>query len=59
VAFVAAIAAGTLLPLMNLVFGKFVSTIVGFATGSTTPAQYRAEVNRYTYAILAHLDLRS
>jgi ATP-binding cassette subfamily B (MDR/TAP) protein 1 len=52
VAFIAAIAAGTLLPLMNLVFGKFVSTIVGFATGSLTPAQYRSEVNKYTCVIL-------
>ncbi|KAI4694089.1 uncharacterized protein J4E84_002669 [Alternaria hordeiaustralica] len=48
IAFVAAIAAGTLLPLMDLVFGKFISTFTGFATGSITPAQYRAEVNKYT-----------
>jgi ATP-binding cassette subfamily B (MDR/TAP) protein 1 len=49
VAFISAIAAGVLLPLMNLVFGKFVTTATGFATGVTTPAQYRSEVNKYTY----------
>ncbi|KAH7071971.1 P-loop containing nucleoside triphosphate hydrolase protein, partial [Paraphoma chrysanthemicola] len=48
VAFIAAIAAGTVLPLMDLVFGKFVTSFTGFATGSITPAQYRSEVNRYT-----------
>ncbi|CAN9153860.1 unnamed protein product [Alternaria alternata] len=48
IAFIAAIAAGTLLPLMDLVFGKFVSTFTGFATGSITPAQYRSEVDKYS-----------
>jgi hypothetical protein len=49
VAFVAAVAAGTLLPLMDLIFGKFVTTFTGFATGTITPAQYRSEVNKLTY----------
>ncbi|CAO2653774.1 Nn.00g031850.m01.CDS01 [Neocucurbitaria sp. VM-36] len=48
VAFVAAIAAGTLLPLMDLIFGKFVTSFTGFATGALSPAQYRSEVNKYT-----------
>lgn len=48
VAFIAAIAAGTVLPLMDLVFGKFVSVIVGFGNGSLSAAQYRSEVNKYT-----------
>ncbi|KAH9870996.1 hypothetical protein J1614_006570 [Plenodomus biglobosus] len=48
ISLVAAIASGTLLPLMDLVFGKFVTTFTGFAVGSTTPAQYRSEVNKYT-----------
>ncbi|KAH7371427.1 P-loop containing nucleoside triphosphate hydrolase protein [Pyrenochaeta sp. MPI-SDFR-AT-0127] len=52
VAFIAAIAAGTLLPLMDLIFGKFVTTFTGFATGVTTPAQYRSEVNKYTLYFL-------
>jgi ATP-binding cassette subfamily B (MDR/TAP) protein 1 len=46
--FIAAIAAGTLLPLMDLVFGKFVSTFTGFALGTISPAQYRSEVSKYT-----------
>ncbi|RMZ70076.1 multidrug resistance 1 [Pyrenophora seminiperda CCB06] len=61
IAFIAAIAAGTLLPLMDLVFGKFVSTFTGFATGTTTPAQYRSEVNKYTlyfvYLFIAKFSL--
>jgi hypothetical protein len=48
VAFIAAIAAGVLLPLMNLVFGKFVTTFIGFAAGSTAADEYRAEINKYT-----------
>ena len=34
IAFIAAIAAGTLLPLMDLVFGKFVTAFNGFAIGA-------------------------
>ncbi|KAL5114063.1 hypothetical protein ACEQ8H_008040 [Pleosporales sp. CAS-2024a] len=48
VAFIAAIAAGTLLPLMNLVFGKFVTTFVGYSTGAVTGAKYQSDVNRFT-----------
>ncbi|PZC95879.1 MdlB, ABC-type multidrug transport system, ATPase and permease component [Pyrenophora tritici-repentis] len=48
IAAIAAIAAGTLLPLLDLIFGKFVSSFNGFATGSMTPAKYRSEVNKYT-----------
>lgn len=61
VAFVAAIAAGSLLPLMDLVFGKFVTTFTGFATGATTPAQYRSEVTKFTlyfiYLFIAKFSL--
>ncbi|XPS78515.1 ABC-type xenobiotic transporter [Ascochyta lentis] len=48
VAFLAAIAAGTLLPLMDLVFGKFVTAFNGFAIGTIGPAEYRSQVNKYT-----------
>ncbi|KAF2472791.1 multidrug resistance protein 1 [Lindgomyces ingoldianus] len=48
IAFVAAIAAGTLLPLMDLIFGKFVTTFTRFALGIISPAKYRSEVNKYT-----------
>ena len=52
VAFVAAIAAGTLLPLMDLVFGKFVTAFNGFAIGAISPAEYRSQVNKYTCVYL-------
>jgi ATP-binding cassette subfamily B (MDR/TAP) protein 1 len=48
IAFIAAIASGTLLPLMNLIFGKFITTFTGFATGSATPEQFRSDLNKYT-----------
>ncbi|KAF2193181.1 multidrug resistance protein-like protein 1 [Zopfia rhizophila CBS 207.26] len=47
-AFIAAIAAGTLLPLMDLIFGKFVTSFTGFATGAISSGKYRSEVNKYT-----------
>ncbi len=49
VAFIAAIAAGTLLPLMDLIFGKFVTTFTNFGIGILSPEGYRAEVNKYTW----------
>ncbi|ENI01981.1 hypothetical protein COCC4DRAFT_202734 [Bipolaris maydis ATCC 48331] len=61
IAAIAAVAAGTLLPLMDLVFGKFVSTFTGFATGTITPAKYRSEVNKFTlyfvYLFIAKFSL--
>ncbi|CAI6230575.1 unnamed protein product [Periconia digitata] len=48
IAFVAAIASGAILPLMNLVFGRFVTIFTQFAVGDVTPAQYRSEINKYT-----------
>ncbi|KAJ4354206.1 uncharacterized protein N0V89_005940 [Didymosphaeria variabile] len=52
IAFFAAIGAGAVLPLMDLIFGKFVTTFVRFSTGVLTPAQYRSEVNKYTLYFL-------
>jgi ATP-binding cassette subfamily B (MDR/TAP) protein 1 len=46
------IAAGALLPLMDIVFGRFVTVFNNFVTGSVTPEDYRSQVNKYTYAIL-------
>ncbi|KAL1651601.1 hypothetical protein SLS61_005263 [Didymella pomorum] len=48
VAFIAAIAAGTLLPLMDLVFGKFVTAFNGFSVGTISSADYRSQVNKYS-----------
>ncbi|KAI9713349.1 MAG: hypothetical protein M1828_001442 [Chrysothrix sp. TS-e1954] len=48
IALATAIAAGSALPLMNLVFGKFVTTFNDFALGTVTPVVYKREVLRYT-----------
>ncbi|KAF2014111.1 P-loop containing nucleoside triphosphate hydrolase protein [Aaosphaeria arxii CBS 175.79] len=48
IAAIAAIAAGTILPLMDLVFGKFVTTFTRFGTGTLTPAEYRSETAKFT-----------
>ncbi|KAL9091601.1 MAG: hypothetical protein Q9159_001339 [Coniocarpon cinnabarinum] len=46
-ALVAAVAAGIALPLMDLVFGKFVTTFNNFAVGAVTPDQYMSQVSKY------------
>ncbi|RGP59062.1 hypothetical protein FSPOR_11598 [Fusarium sporotrichioides] len=53
VAFVCMVAAGTILPLMDLVFGKFINVFTDFATGSLSPAGYRSEVSKYRYGLLS------
>lgn len=42
------IAAGTLLPLMNVVFGKFVGVFVDFSTGLKSPDEFRSSIDNYT-----------
>ncbi|KAK3695875.1 P-loop containing nucleoside triphosphate hydrolase protein [Podospora appendiculata] len=46
------IASGTLLPLMDLVFGKFVTIFNNFATGAASPDEFRSGINEYTYYFL-------
>lgn len=48
VSFAAAIAAGSALPLMDLLFGKFVTTFNNFATGAVGPDDYMRQVSNYT-----------
>ncbi|KAI5463945.1 P-loop containing nucleoside triphosphate hydrolase protein [Mariannaea sp. PMI_226] len=48
IAFVAMVAAGTLLPLMDIVFGKFVNVFNDFVNGTLSPAGYRSEVSKYS-----------
>ncbi|KAK3354418.1 ABC transporter transmembrane region-domain-containing protein [Neurospora tetraspora] len=43
------IASGVLLPLMDLVFGKFVTVFNNFITGKATPAEFRSSLNDYTF----------
>ncbi|KAF5021089.1 hypothetical protein F66182_6878 [Fusarium sp. NRRL 66182] len=48
IALVAMIIAGTLLPLMDIVFGKFINVFTDFVTGELSPAGYRSEVSKYS-----------
>lgn len=48
-ALVCMVASGILLPLMNLVFGKFVTVFNGFSTGERSGQQFRQDINHYTY----------
>ncbi|KAI9692036.1 MAG: hypothetical protein M1820_009571 [Bogoriella megaspora] len=48
IAFIAAIASGALLPLMDLVFGKTVTTFTNFGTGRITPGEFRSETTSWT-----------
>lgn len=41
------IVSGTILPLMDLVFGKFINVFNGFVTGDLSPADYREKVNEF------------
>jgi ATP-binding cassette subfamily B (MDR/TAP) protein 1 len=45
---VAAVGAGTVPPLMALVFGSFVSKFANFGAGATTPEAFRSDVNSFT-----------
>ncbi|KAI9163712.1 ABC multidrug transporter MDR5 [Paramyrothecium foliicola] len=48
IATICSIASGTALPLMDIVFGKFVNVFNQFAAGELSPAGYRSEVTKYT-----------
>lgn len=48
IAVVCMIAAGILLPLMNFIFGKFVTIFNDFITGRKTPSEFRSSINQYT-----------
>lgn len=41
------IASGIVLPLMDIVFGKFVNVFNDFVTGALTPEGYREQINYY------------
>ncbi|DAA76434.1 TPA_exp: putative ABC multidrug transporter [Trichophyton benhamiae CBS 112371] len=48
ISFLAAIIGGSALPLMDLVFGKFVTTFNNFANGSISSESYIQEVSKYS-----------
>ncbi len=47
-ALVTVIASGVVLPMMNFVFGRFVTVFNDFVSGVATPDQFRSELNTYT-----------
>lgn len=48
IAFIAAIGAGVVLPLMDIVFGKFVTTFNNFAVGRASVDEFRRALNDLT-----------
>lgn len=48
IAFGCAIASGATLPLMTLIFGGFTTKFNNFATGASSPSQFRSDVDNYT-----------
>ncbi|WAO87154.1 Hypothetical protein NCS54_00445400 [Fusarium falciforme] len=48
IAFIAMICAGTLLPIMDIVFGKFINVFNDFVSGELSPAGYRKEIAKYS-----------
>lgn len=48
VALVAMIVSGTVLPLMDVVFGKFINVFNDFVIGELSPAGYRSKVNEFS-----------
>ncbi|KAL5614210.1 hypothetical protein BROUX41_000049 [Berkeleyomyces rouxiae] len=48
IAFVCMLAAGTMLPLVDVVFGRFVTTFNDFANKTITASEYRDEVSKFT-----------
>jgi ATP-binding cassette subfamily B (MDR/TAP) protein 1 len=47
IALVGMIGAGVILPLMDVIFGKFVNVFNDFANGTMSPAGYRSQVSKY------------
>ncbi len=48
IAFVAMIASGAMLPVMDFIFGKFVTVFNNFITGQGTADEFRSSINQYT-----------
>lgn len=56
VGILAAMGSGTVLPLMTLIFGNFVSVFTDFALGRIPSESFRSKVNHYTYVMRSGLD---
>ena len=55
VSFVAALASGTAMAMMQIVFGEFVGLINDFYSGVKTPAEFRHDVGSYASVMNYHL----
>ncbi|RDA85047.1 hypothetical protein CP532_4591 [Ophiocordyceps camponoti-leonardi (nom. inval.)] len=55
VAFFCVVASSAALPIMDIVFGRFVNVFNDFAAGRLSPAGYRSEVSRFSYVPLIPL----
>ena len=58
VAILCMIAAGVTLPMMNVVFGNFVTIFNDFMMGKMSAADFRSEVDYYAYIILPQRRFR-
>ncbi|KAI9888455.1 MAG: hypothetical protein M1814_006934 [Vezdaea aestivalis] len=47
-AFTTAVGSGVILPLMTIVFGSFIAKFNAFAQGTSSPAAFRKDANRFT-----------
>lgn len=56
VAAVSAVASGVTLPLMNIVFGRFVTAFNNFAVGQLSPNRYMDQVSSLAYVVLDPTD---
>lgn len=45
------VGSGAALPLMNIVFGKFINIFNDFVTGDLSPDAYRHEIGKFTYVL--------
>lgn len=50
VAFFCMIGSGVVLPLMDVVFGKFVNVFNDFHAGTLSEGGYRSEINKFRYS---------
>ena len=48
---ICAAAAGTVLPIMTLIFGRFVTIFNGYALGSISNDEMMRQISHYTYVL--------
>jgi hypothetical protein len=48
-ALIGAVGAGSALPLIDILFGQFVTAFNGLATGSKSPTEFRSDLSKFSY----------